>query len=380
MARVKVESQEPDTTYILQDPCTYQDRSGLWNAHNWLKEGDVEMTEHKSTAYHNGCPTLAQVLFSHISNEAQNQIQEFQAERDLASPLDEQILYWTKIASKSLINETYDQSSNAAYYLLKHVAQHWTNQLELINSTVARGEYLSDDYQATINDDMSHRQWKNDLIQVNLISRDINYMRRQMNHFWRTMILNLERLDIQLGSEQVDQDLPVALRGAQKDLITVHARMQPLRERTEALSAIANDLANLRAAFRGVHDSEFGLRLSLFASIVFPLTLVAGIFSMSDNYLPGAKWFWKFWAASLPFVITFALILVYGWRPYRVVLDLKEYIQLLYRKMSPKTEKNLDDDEGDRKLEERIGKANVRESVVENPGPKKRTKRNSSFC
>jgi hypothetical protein len=66
---------------------------------------------------------------------------------------------------------------------MKHIAQHWTNQLELVNSTVARGEYLSDDYQATIDDNLSHWQWKADLIQVNQISMDINYMRRQMNHF-----------------------------------------------------------------------------------------------------------------------------------------------------------------------------------------------------
>jgi hypothetical protein len=103
------------------------------------------------------------------------------------------------------------------------------------------------------------------------------------------MISNLERLGIQLGCGQVDPSFPLALRGAQKDFLTIHARMQPLRERAEALTAIANDLANLRAAFRGVHDSEFGLRLGLFAWIVFPLTLVAGIFSMNEHYLPGAK-------------------------------------------------------------------------------------------
>lgn len=65
------------------------------------------------------------------------------------------------------------------------------------------------------------------------------------------MVLNLERLGVQLGAEQVDADLPLALKGAQRDLLTIHAQIQPLRERSEALNAIASDLSNLRAAFRG---------------------------------------------------------------------------------------------------------------------------------
>lgn len=332
MARVKVEPDEQNSTYILKDPTVYKDRADLWNSHRWNTENDVEAKRHTSFNYHDGCPTLAQVLFSHINDEAQHQMMHFSEQRDLASPLDEQVFYWTKIASKNLVQKTIKQSSNSAYYLLKHVAQHWTNQLELINCTVARGEYLSDDYQATIDDNLSQQQWKADLIQVNLITKDLNYMRRQMNHFWRAMILNLERLGVQLGCEGVDKDLPLAIRDAQKDFLTIHARMQPLRERGESLAAISNDLANLRAAFRGVKDGEFGLRLSLFASIVFPFTLVAGIFSMNDVYLPGANSFWKLWAVSLPLVAVFSLVLVYGRHPYRVLSDAKAYGEALRRR------------------------------------------------
>ena len=109
--------------------------------------------------------------------------------------------------------------------------------------------------------------------------------------------------------------------------------MQLLRERGEALTAIANDLANLHAAFRGIRDGEFGLRLSLVASIVFPLTLVAGIFSMNSDYLPGEKGFWKFWAISIPSVAIFALILVYGTRPYWVLRDAKKYVFISYQRL-----------------------------------------------
>jgi len=309
----------------------YEDRASLWNAHTWEAPEEVTAVQHKSWAYHDGCPTLAPLLFSQISSEAQDQMMTFQQQRDLASPLDELVFYWTKIASKDLIAETNRESSNAAYYLLKHIAQHWTNQLELINCTVAKGEYFSDDYQATIDDVLSGPQWKAELIEVNHIAMDINYMHRQMNHFWRAMILNLERLGIQLGCEEVDKSLSLALRGAQKDFLTINTRLQPLRERVERLTSIANDLANLRAAFKGIHDGEFSLRLGIFASIVFPLTLVASILSMGDDFLPGKSKFWIFWVSSIPFVAVFAIGLVYGRRPDRIVKDVRGIIKKGFR-------------------------------------------------
>ncbi|KAH8655502.1 hypothetical protein BX600DRAFT_69427 [Xylariales sp. PMI_506] len=313
---------EPKLSLILQDPTVYKDRASLWGAPTWETPESVRAIQHNSRSYHDGCPTLAPLLFSQASTGAQHEIAKFQTHRDLACPFDELVFYWTKVASKELIQETNQQSSNTSYYLLKHIAQHWTNQLELINCTVAKGEYFSDDYQAKIDDTLTWSQWKIDLLNVTNITKDINYMRRQMNHFWRAMVLNLDRIGIQLGCEQVDEKLPLALRGAQKDFLTLNSRLRPLHARVESLGSIANDLANLRAAFKGIYDGEFGLRLSLFASIVFPLTLIASIMSMGDDFSPGKQRFWIFWAASIPFVILFAVLLVYGKRPDMAIRDL----------------------------------------------------------
>jgi hypothetical protein len=98
-----------------------------------------------------------------------------------------------------------------------------------------------------------------------------------------------------------------------------------LRDRAEALNSVSNDLANLRAAFRGVSDGEFSLRLSLFASVVFPLTLLAGIFSMGDDFRPGKPQFYKLWAIGVPVCSVVALGLVYGRRPWAVTTDIWEY-------------------------------------------------------
>lgn len=326
-ATANATNDEPEECLILQDPMTYNHRASLWKAQTRGISQVLEATKHKSWPYHNGCSTLTPLMFSQVGIGAQEaNIQKFKKKRNLVSPLDEMIFYWTSIATPELIKHTNMKSSNSAYYLLKHIAQHWVHQLELINTTITKGEWFSDDYQAQIDDNLSLQKWKAGLIKINEIAKDINYMRRHLNHFWRSMVLNLERLGVQLGAEGIDDNVSLALKGAQKDFLNIHTRMQYLRDRAEALNSVATDLANLRAAFRGVHDSEFGLRISLFASVVFPLTLVASIFSMGDDYRPGKPQFWKLWAIGPPFCLVLALGLVYGRRPWRLFYDLTEYL------------------------------------------------------
>jgi hypothetical protein len=315
-----------DECLILQAGKPFGNRSALWRAQDWGASHALKKTEHQSWPYHNGCSTLAPLMFSEVGLGAKEvNFPLFQKKRNLTSAMDEMVFYWTKLATPELINQTNDKSSNAAFYLLKHIAQHWVNQLELMNTTIARAEWFSDEYQAQIDDNLSKQKWKSDLRKINEIAKDINYMRRHLNHFWRAMYLNLERLGVQLGCESVNEKASLAIQGAQKDFLTIHTRMQPLRDRAEALNSVSNDLANLRAAFRGVSDGEFGLRLSLFASIVFPLTLLAGIFSMGDDFRPGRPQFWKLWAIGLPVCLVVALGLVYGKRPWAVVPDAWRY-------------------------------------------------------
>ena len=314
-------SNTPGASLILRDPDHYPNRAELWNAYTWKDPGNVEAVDHKSWAYHDGCSTIAPFEFIHTT--VQDPMSKFEEKRDLCSPLDEQVFYWTRVATSDLVSEASKVSSNTAFYLLKHLAQHWISQLELINCTLAKGEYLSDDFQARLDKTTTGSEWRGELVKINRINDDVNYLRRQMNYFWRVMFSNIERLGIQVGCEQVDPKLPLALRGAQQDFLTVHTRMTPLRHRVDAISAMANDLASLKAAFKGIQDSDLGARLSIFASVIFPLTLVAAILSMGEDFLPGKKDFWVFWASSLPLVVIFAFAMKYGWRLNGLVRDVK---------------------------------------------------------
>jgi Mg2+ and Co2+ transporter CorA len=51
-------------------------------------------------------------------------------------------------------------------------------------------------------------------------------------------------------------------------------------------------------------------RLTVLGMVFLPLSHVSSLFSMSDNYLPGAKSFGIYWAISLPMVL-FVLLIPY---------------------------------------------------------------------
>ncbi|KAI4918960.1 hypothetical protein J4E85_009750 [Alternaria conjuncta] len=167
-----------DDCLILQAGEPFDSRSALWRAQDWGASHALQETSHQSWPYHNGCSTLAPLMFSEVGlGTKEVNFPVFREKRNLTSAMDEMVFYWTKLATPELIQETNEKSSNAAYYLLKHVAQHWVNQLELMNTTIARGEWFSDDYQAQIDDNLSKQKWKLDLLKINEIAKDINYMR-----------------------------------------------------------------------------------------------------------------------------------------------------------------------------------------------------------
>ncbi|EME41552.1 hypothetical protein DOTSEDRAFT_46532 [Dothistroma septosporum NZE10] len=290
------------TCLMLEDPELYETRKALWESRGWNPDGaDVIEARHNSAPYHGGCPSLVPPSLDAVVIETRN----------MASPFDELVHYWTTCADQTLLDAVQKRPINAAYFLVKFVAQYWSHQLDLIACGVANGEWFSDDHEANFNATSTLNSFKEDLRNLAFATKDINYMRRQMSHFERVITLNMERLGMQLGDEAVDITLPRALADAQKDFLTIAARLRPFRERVDDLTTIANEIAGLHAAYKSIQDGEQGLRLSLFASIIFPLTLVASIFSMSDRYRPGQAKHWVFWAASIPLTIVFATGLLY---------------------------------------------------------------------
>lgn len=202
-----------------------------------------------------------------------------------------------------------DTPVNSTFYMLNFVAHHWAHQIDLIAYAVNHAEWFNDDHCAVFDSRPSLNEWKAELNKVSLATKDINYMRRQLSRFDRALTLNMERVGVKVHQD-INEALPDALCDAQEDFLTIASRLGPLRERVDDLTSIANEVASLRAAFKSIQDGEQSLWLSIFAAGIFPLTLVASMLSMSDNYLPGHENFWVFWAASIPLALVIGLFML----------------------------------------------------------------------
>jgi Mg2+ and Co2+ transporter CorA len=222
------------------------------------------------------------------------------------------IFYWTKIADQDQLQEVRQCSVNGAYYLLKFVAYNWMNQLELISHSLAQSEYFADDNPGTKPAQISTREWKEKFYKIVGITNHINYFRRQMIFFESAMTLNLERLgSFRDSHEASDINSPRALTDAWTDFLYLAARLKPFCKRADNLSTVANDLASLWAGFKSIEDSEFGLTLSVLATIIFPFTLIAAMLSMGGDFSPGQSKFWIFFASSIPLSFVIGLYVKY---------------------------------------------------------------------
>lgn len=294
---------------ILQDPESYASRRELWSSRHGTQRKFLQVGRDTSGPYHGGSSTLGPITSTMLTRVP--------SPYSLSCPLSFLVHYWTSLASPALISQTSNCASNSAHPLLKYVASLWTSQLDLVEFGVAQSEYFADDHQASIGFDTSGGAWRRELMAITETNKDVNYMRRLLGHFERALKLNLTALGVVLGAEAIDAAAPEAIRDAQMDLISIRARLAPFLERVTGLNSIVNELASQQTAFKSIKDGDFGMRLSLFGSVVFPMTLVASLMSMGGDFLAGKSHFWVYWAVSIPVVLVFASALLLGRKPER---------------------------------------------------------------
>jgi Mg2+ and Co2+ transporter CorA len=181
-----------------------------------------------------------------------------------------------------------------------------------VSCTLEQCEYFADDFQSSVNSRATAREWKVELERVETVAQDIRYFQRRMGHFESAMNLNLERLGTSRTNTESNTSLPLVLRDVQKDFLALTERMTLLRARLDNLAGTAHEVTSLNAAFRGIDDSAFGLRLSVFAAVIFPLTLIASILSMGGDFAPGRSHFWIFFASAVPLSLAFGAFLKWG--------------------------------------------------------------------
>jgi hypothetical protein len=76
-----------------------------------------------------------------------------------------------------------------------------------------------------------------------------------------------------------------------------------------ALSNIVTSNKAVEESQRAAEEAKRTTEISVYAFVLIPLSFMAGLFGMSDEYLPGGTKFWIFWAVAIPFdLFTLALL------------------------------------------------------------------------
>jgi len=139
----------------------------------------------------------------------------------------------------------------------------------------------------------------------------------------------IEDVLIQLGIpfESPNPSMCTGWADYRQDFQFVYARMQAIRHRSEQVNAAMIGLATMvenRQAFLAqliaVQHSEQSLSasrsmkaLTLVGIIFIPLAFTSSLFSMTDHFVPGSKYFWVYFAVAIPL----ALIVMFGY----IILD-----------------------------------------------------------
>jgi Mg2+ and Co2+ transporter CorA len=157
---------------------------------------------------------------------------------------------------------------------------------------------------------------RNELVDLGPRLQELSVFRSRLMWYEDEMILNLERLGIaQDGSKNwPPSSQSLSLEAAKKDLYAAFLRLQLYKSRTDSLTGTVTDYVSLRGDLRSLSVERFGMRLTVLGAIFFPVTLVAAIFSMGENFKPGARQFWIPWVVAIPLVLLMgAYLLVPDW-------------------------------------------------------------------
>lgn len=99
------------------------------------------------------------------------------------------------------------------------------------------------------------------------------------------------------------------------DFQYIYKRLTSLQERADlcnqSLTSVTGIIGNARAlteAKRSIREAKTVKTLTLIAMVFIPLGFTTGIFSMSEEYLPGKKDFWVFFSVSIPIVVVVFII------------------------------------------------------------------------
>jgi len=87
------------------------------------------------------------------------------------------------------------------------------------------------------------------------------------------------------------------------DFQQIHYRLKVLKGRADTLLQSMTGLASIAGNRQSLDEAKRVKRLTLLGLVFIPLAYTSALFSMQDNYAPGKRLFWVYWASALGLVV-----------------------------------------------------------------------------
>ena len=197
----------------------------------------------------------------------------------------------------------YNKSALAASFVLKKlVAAHYTQVYGFLNHQVSS---------------MGSRGWS--IRQHNQESIDeFQHVKRDWLRFRSTPIRrNLDLIFDALMLSRDDSDISRGWKDWQYDFRWLRMRLSACSNEYQAITRDIAALSNIITSNKAVEESKKNAEasrrteeISIYAFVLIPLTLITGIFSMTDEFAPGGSKFWMYFAVAFPFTI-FLLVIIW---------------------------------------------------------------------
>ncbi|KAK3322673.1 hypothetical protein B0H66DRAFT_212090 [Apodospora peruviana] len=194
------------------------------------------------------------------------------------------------------------------YYPIRIVLAEWILYTNLMSRYFKYYEYTLHDIENRLHD--------SDII-------DLQRWRRRSMQSQHKLILLSEFVDYWLPQEADKQPWNLTL----KDIKHVLSQLEHYNRSLEHMIPVATSMVQLLDSRRSMLEATNVSRLTFIALVFVPLSWVASLFSMSENYSPGHKNFWVYFATALPVLFVVLLLSAVQWS--QVAGKLKDTAALL---------------------------------------------------
>ncbi|KAH7324861.1 hypothetical protein B0I35DRAFT_171114 [Stachybotrys elegans] len=170
------------------------------------------------------------------------------------------------------------------YYPMRVVLGHWNYYTHLMSRYFKFYEYALHDIENRVHDsDITDLQrWRRRSMQ----SQHKLLLLTEFIHYW----LQQERLDTS------KQCWSLVLR----DIKHLQSQLNHYNRSLERMIPVAASMVQLLDSRRSMVEAANISRLTFIALVFVPLSWVASLFSMSDGYSPGDKYFWVYFVTAMP--------------------------------------------------------------------------------